>query len=456
MINSNLRDNFVPELWAQEGVNILWENMVYANLVHRDYSSTIASYGETVKTRKVAEMKSRRKQNDEDEIVSSRPQATEIEVVLNQRIYTSFYVPDGAMTLAFKDLIQEFMTPAMMAQARILDRIVGAQMVHFLGNNAGGLGQMTKDNSHDYLMDMRNVFNKNKVPEDNRRIGLAPNSETFLQKNLLFKSAEQIGDNGTALRQASLGRLGSWDLFLELNTPYAFSSGNAASSTTAAANIAVGATTFNVASGAALAVGQYISIVGDYSPLKVIAIATNTITVNRPISRPVTSGAAITKFTQGAVDQGSAIAAGDAYAGVANGYPAGWLDYIEVDGSGTAAVGQLVSFGTTDLHEYVIVEIEGDGILLDRPLATTMADNAVVNYGPDGDYNFAFRRNALALVSRPLIIPPDANAGIGMANDFAVRVEFSRNSTVQKTLVTIDALYGVAVLDSAQGGVLLG
>ncbi|MEX0827859.1 MAG: hypothetical protein WD005_02800, partial [Haliea sp.] len=45
-------DAFVPEVWAQEGLAILEENMVAANLVHRDFENQIASFGDVVNTRR--------------------------------------------------------------------------------------------------------------------------------------------------------------------------------------------------------------------------------------------------------------------------------------------------------------------------------------------------------------------------------------------------------------------
>ena len=45
-------DAFVPELWAHQGLAILEENMVMANLVHRDFEDTIAKFGDVVNTRR--------------------------------------------------------------------------------------------------------------------------------------------------------------------------------------------------------------------------------------------------------------------------------------------------------------------------------------------------------------------------------------------------------------------
>lgn len=42
---------YIPELWANESLAILEENMVIGNLVHRDFENVIANFGDTVNTR---------------------------------------------------------------------------------------------------------------------------------------------------------------------------------------------------------------------------------------------------------------------------------------------------------------------------------------------------------------------------------------------------------------------
>ena len=52
---------FIPEIWANEGLLILSEEMVMGNLVHRDFTNEIAKFGETVHTRKPGEFVGTRK-----------------------------------------------------------------------------------------------------------------------------------------------------------------------------------------------------------------------------------------------------------------------------------------------------------------------------------------------------------------------------------------------------------
>lgn len=459
--NNNLA--YRPEIWAAEAVSILYEEMLYGGVVHRDFENEIARFGEVVHTRKPAEFVGKRKQNDLDNLETQDATTAGIDVTLNQRVYVSFVLGDGDRSLSFQNLVDIYLAEAIQAQTRVIDQAVGAQAYQFLHNVAGGLETLTKSNSHDYLLDMREVFNDNKVPMGNRWLGLASRSETNMQKTDLFKSAEKRGDGGKALINALLGRVAGWDTFLELNTPSVRNATKGGTTTMAAAQ-QQGDTSFDVASGAALAVGNYITIAGDNTPLRVTAISTNTITVNRPLRYNTAASAAVQEWESALVNQASAIPAGDKIAAVANGYPSGWLKGIAFDGTGVPKVGQLVSFSkaTPDnayTAEYGIIQVNGSEILLDRPLEDTIANNAVINLGPSGDFNFALQRNAVALVNRPLELPDagiGARSALGVANNVSLRVVMTYDGVAQGTRVTVDGLFGVGTLDVARGGVLLG
>lgn len=129
--------------------------------------------------------------------------------------------------------------------------------------------------------------------------------------------------------------------------------------------------------------------------------------------------------------------------------------------------GQLLAFGVgAARHTYTIVEsaVNPDDanetiVWLDRPLDTTVALGGDAFPGPSGSFNFGFHRNALALVSRPLALPNTAlgvRSSVGAYNDVTMRVSMQYDITSQGTIVTLDLLCGVAVLDENLGCVMLG
>lgn len=461
-------DNTVmkPEVWANESIRLLYEMMVYAGTVHRDFDNEIASFGETVHTRYPNEFVARRKQNDLDTVSDQDAVATGVDVKLNQRIYVSFLLGDGERSKSFKNLFDFYMVPQMQAQARIMDRIIGGQVYQFLDNRAGALGQISSSNASDYMLDTRQFMNDNKVSEFNRWLGLASPTETAMQKVDLFKSAERVGDGGRALRDAIIGRKHGFNTFLSLNTP-SVRTGTTAATTTTTAAAAAGATVIAMTAVTNLTPGTWFTVAGDYTPLRVASLSSLNVTVERALLRAVASGAVVTPMATGLINQANSVAAGDTTLSAASGYPAGWMKEITVDGTGVPKVGQLVSFSTAGspnvpiAGNYCIVSVENSGtsITLDRPLEVAVLDNDIVNYGPNGDYNFPYQREALALVNRPLELPPEgtgARAARGFFNDMSLRTVLTYDGSKQATRVIVDCLLGVKKLQTARGGVFFG
>lgn len=452
----NSLDAFIPEQWAMEGIAILMENMVAANLVHRDFEPLFAKYGDVVNTRKPAEFKGTRK-TDADDVTVQDASATNVAVPLDQHVHVSFLIRDGEETKSFKNLVDEYLRPAAIAMARFTDQVVLGQVYQFLANQAGGLGALTSTNAVQLITNTREVLNKNKAYMDNRSLILTPDAETKVLQNATFHQAYLVGDGGTALENASLGRKLGFNTFMAQN----MSSVNGTfTTTTGAVNHAggygFGATVLAVdvfgASGAVP--GQWITIGDDSSnsnPKAYHITATNNatptqITLEYGLANSVTDDAVITAYPTFLVN-------------LVAGYPAGWAKSISIDGvtNGGPLVGQLVTFGT-DLNRYTVVDTDGSTyIVVDRPLVNAIADDSTISLGPVGNFNFAFHRNALTLVIRPLALP---RAGVGAISGFAnfngltMRTVITYDGNAQGHLVTMDYLAGIKVLDTNLGAVL--
>lgn len=456
---ANSVDALVPEIWAQESLAILEENMVMANLVHRDFSPLVANYGDVVNTRKPGEFTTKRKEAA-DSVVSQNATATNVQVPLNQHVYVTFTIKDSESSLAFKDLVEMFMQPAAMQMARSVDRILLGQVHGFFANKVGRLAEMTSSNARDFVLDAREKLNVNKAYQSGRNLLLSPQSETAMLKTDLFVAADSRGDMGTALEEARLGRILGFDTYLAQNVPYrtrtAADTTTANHTATAAAgdtgNKACTATGNNF-------VGCFVWITGEGQPHWITAIAESSnnltgITLNEAYVNAVSANAVCYIYNPAVVG--------------AN-YDAGYSKGITLNtitANKLPVVGQLLAFGTTSgtRHTYTIVEVDAVSttsviVWLDRPLASalTAADEAYP--GPHGSFNLAFHRDAIAMVSRPLALPSGAlgvRAGVGAYNGLAMRVAMQYDISSQGTIVTLDTLFGVKVLEEDLGCVLLG
>lgn len=451
-------DAYIPELWAQESIAILEENMVIANLVHRDFEDVIQSYGDTVNTRKPGEFTAYRK-TPADNVTVQTPTAVSVPVVLNQHWHTSFIIKDADQSKSFKDLVIEYLQPAMLSIARAIDTCVSAQVFQFLANSGGQLNQLTGSNADAYLLSTRLKMNQNKAYVDNRNLILTAVSETALLSDPKFTDANRVGDDGTALRKASLGQKYGFDIFMAQNQPYSIVSATdvVSGAINNAAGYAIGAKSFTVDGlSAAITAGTWISIAGDNTPLQVVSTtggATPTaIVTTQGLLTAVVDNAVVSLWGVGAIN-------------LSGGYAAGWIAPIVYDTfTKDPQAGMGITIGTgvganTVAYGIISVDTVGKTITLDRPLEASIADNAAVNLMPPGSYNFAFHRNAIALVTRPLALPMQgtgARAGIANWNNLSMRVVFTYDGNKQGTLVTVDTLMGVKVLDLALGAVMFG
>jgi hypothetical protein len=453
---ANDNDPYIPEIWAMESLAILEENMIASGLVYRDFENQIASFGDTVNTRRPNEFSAKRK-TDADDVTIQDATATNVAVKLNQHIHTSFMIKDGEQSKSMKDLFDEYLNPAMLAQARILDQILLGQYAQFLPYALGGLGSLSTSNSVDRILANRNQLNVNKAPVSNRNMILTPNTETAFLGNTNFLTADKMGDGGRALREASLGRKLGFDMYMCQNmssilATYTLVSG----AINLTAGYAKGTTGALVVDGfsTALTNGRWLSV--DGVPYQLVSHTetlgnTTGITLDRALNQAVANDAVVKQYPAGAVNN-------------ASGYAADYSKEITIDGLTEAPqVGQMVTFGTTGVTTraiYTIIQVNGlVGITLDRPLEAALADDAVVNLGPSGEYNFSYLKNSMALVVRPLALPPTgagARAAVVNNRNLSMRATVTYQGIKQGTLVTLDFLCGIKILDQKQGTVLLG
>jgi hypothetical protein len=455
LMYANSLSAYNPAFWANESLAILMENMVIGNLVHRDFSPIVADFGDTVNTRKPGTFTAKRKDVTDDVTVQDST-ATNVAVVLNQHVHTSFLIRDVEASKSMKNLIAEFLVPAMQAQARFVDQCLLGQVWQFAkaGNVVGGLGTLSESNVKQRMLALREKLNVNKAPTGNRNLIWTPSGETTALNVDLFLNAASTGDSGQALREASLGRKLSFNNYMCQNASQV-STGNTtkAGAVNNTAGYPIGTTTITVDGfTGAVTTGGWVTFAGDDTPQRITAHTETTGNTTQIVISPglyvgIADNAVVTAYTPGAVNN-------------ASGYAAGWVKEITVDGFTVAPkVGQLVTFGTaTDV--YSIIQVNGTtGITLDRPLDAAIVDDAVVGIGPPGQANFSFLRNAMGMVIRPLALPPaptGVNGSVINANNLSMRAVLTYDGNAQGTLVTLDMLWGVKVFDTALGAVLFG
>lgn len=454
MAYANDNDALIPELWAPEALRVLGSNLVMGSLVNRDYSSMVASYGDVVNTSRPADFSGKRK-TDADNVTDQDAISANIRVPLDQHLHVSFVIKDGEMSKALPDLVERYLEPAAREMAEKVDQVLAGQAVRLTSNGAGRLGEMDKTNAPDFVLDAHTDMDVNRVPQSGRNLVLGPRAQGDCLAADLFVSAEKRGDEGTALRDASLGRVYGFNTFMDQNVSYV---------ATTSADTAVGATDnaeaagdtvieTTIADAADIVAGCYVVIEGEGRPKRISSKANDPVDIT---------------LTEGLVNATAAAADVTVYkAGAADGaYAANYAKEITIDGltSGKELqIGQWVTFGTgASSHSYSVIAVDnttaGESVvLLDRPLDSAVADNDAAFPGPGGGMNLAFHRDAVALVSRPLAEVPSgtgARSVVASYDGLSMRVTMQYDSKAQGMRVTFDLLCGVAVLDDRLATVL--
>ena len=459
---ANDNDAMVPEKWAFEGLAQLEEQMVVANLVHRDFENEIAKYGDIVNAHRPGEFKIRRKTDATTSLDKQDATTANVPVKLNQWFYNAFVIKDGEQSKSFKDLVALHLVPSMRTIARSVDRALLGHIHKFLsmGTPAGRVGRLQNlpaATSHETVLEAREILNSNNAPLDEARsLILSSMSETALLKNDMFLKANERGDGGQALEDARLGRILGFNTYLAQNVPYA----NALSTDYVAGTVtgaeAAGKTGEITVSLAGVAiVGEFINVAGNDQPTWATAVtasgSTTGVTLNEALKYATGAGAVLTRYKA---------------ANVVAGQIAGYDGQIEVSHTSAKApqVGQLLAFGTSSRHTYTIIEVDvvnatNTKVMLDRPLDYNINTSTWAFPGPAGSMNWAMHRECVALVTRPLAVPANSLgvlSGVGAYNDIAMRVTMQYDIDAGGTVVNCDILAGIKELDTNLAVALLG
>lgn len=200
-----------PEVIAREALMVLRNNAVMAKLVHRDYSDEfVAGKGDTITVRKPATFVA----NEFDgNIEKQDAKETGVPVVMDKHLDVSFSVSAKEMSLDIADFSAQFLVPAMQAFADKVDKYLIGLEAQATNRHPHADGAITQVD----VIAARKLLSDKAAPLADRRFVVGTTAEADLLGNELFVSAEKVGDAGTALREASLGRKFGMDIYADQN-----------------------------------------------------------------------------------------------------------------------------------------------------------------------------------------------------------------------------------------------
>lgn len=203
-----------PDVIAREALMVLRNNAVMANLVHRDYSNEfVGSVGDTITIRKPASFTANEFSNS---ITVQDATESGVAVTMDKHLDVSFAVTSKQMAMDIKDFSQQLLVPAMQAFQDKID-----QYLISLGHSNTITNYITYAKgtavTQGVIVDAREKLTTGAAPMTDRNFVYGAGVESDLLKTDMFIAADKVGDDGTALREASIGRKFGMDFYVDQN-----------------------------------------------------------------------------------------------------------------------------------------------------------------------------------------------------------------------------------------------
>lgn len=200
-----------PNIIANEALDVLRTNAVMANLVHRDYSSEfVAGVGDTITVRKPATFEAK---EFTTEVEVQDATESKVTVKMDKLLDVTFAVTSNELTMGIVDFSAQFLVPAMQAFADKIDGYLlklEKDVTNRVDHTKGAIAVADIIAARKFLVDA-------KAPSTERRFVYGSQAEADLLNTEAFTNASAVGDNGTALKEASLGRKYGLDFYCDQN-----------------------------------------------------------------------------------------------------------------------------------------------------------------------------------------------------------------------------------------------
>lgn len=197
-----------PQIIAKEAIMTLQNQMVFAGLVHRDFSNEFVKVGDTITVRKPATFVSK-EFNGTIEVQDATESG--VPVKMDKHLDISFSVDSKDLTLNIVDFSEQFIKPVMEAHAQALDAMLAKQVL-----DIPYVVDVSDTASMADFANVGKVMNLNKVPMSGRNLVLGPNDHSKYVVLPQIMNAEKSGST-QALRDANMGRILGLDTYMDQN-----------------------------------------------------------------------------------------------------------------------------------------------------------------------------------------------------------------------------------------------
>lgn len=208
---ANTLSIYDPLFYANEALIWLKKALGMAGRVHRDFSPDPQQKGSTIQVRRPSSFTAQDAPSVPQDINASM-----VPVVLNKWKEVKFKLTDKELTFTKEKIIQEHIQPAAYALADDLDQNLASQIKQFYTqvSQAGGTMALV-----DVAAAAKSLFT-NKVPmQDQSMLHMMIDGTAQADLQVLLAPFTMTGNDQTALRSGTIGRLSGLEVFANQNTP---------------------------------------------------------------------------------------------------------------------------------------------------------------------------------------------------------------------------------------------
>lgn len=211
--------SFIPAIWNAQLLTDFREQAIAASLTNREYEGNLSA-GNTVKINSATAIAIADYKANLRVTTASAVSTTSQDLLVDQEKSFDFYVDDIDKAQAAGSM-DAFTRSAGEGLAEDADKFILSTAVTAAnaGNTETSAALTTGDSAVNILRDLRKALNKNKVPQGNRVAIVNAEFEAILLDASSKLMAVDTSGSPAGLREASLGRLLGFDIYVSENLP---------------------------------------------------------------------------------------------------------------------------------------------------------------------------------------------------------------------------------------------
>lgn len=214
--------NFIPQLWEARLLAHLDKNLVYGNLVNRDYEGDISAAGDTVKINQISDI------TVKDYVKGTALTYDDVDGVqtvltIDQQKYASFKVDDVDAAQANVNLVDGAMRRASYALGDAVDQYIAsfyksAGITTGLGTDAKPIAVASAATAYESLVDLKCALDEGNVPNQGRWVVVPSWFYGLMLKDDRFVAAGTTKTD-TVLANGYIGQAAGFNIYQSNNVP---------------------------------------------------------------------------------------------------------------------------------------------------------------------------------------------------------------------------------------------